>query len=74
VYTGPVTSRASSKSPSCEQPDHAVVAVGYGKDPVSGLDYWIVKNSWSEKWGMDGYVWIKRNAGNIRDPSYPIIL
>lgn len=33
--------------------DHAAVVVGY-KD-----DYWIVKNSWGEKWGEDGYVRIK---------------
>lgn len=30
--------------------DHAGIAVGY-KD-----DYWVVKNSWGEKWGEDGYV------------------
>ena len=25
--------------------DHTVLATGYGTDPVSGLDYWIVRNS-----------------------------
>ena len=27
--------------------DHTVLAVGYGTDPATKKDYWIVKNSWS---------------------------
>jgi hypothetical protein len=39
--------------------DHAVLLVGYEEDG----DYWIVKNSWGNKWGEDGYVRIKRTTG-----------
>lgn len=36
--------------------DHAVQAVGYGHDFTSGLDYWIVRNSWSPDWGENGFI------------------
>jgi hypothetical protein len=46
---------------------HAICIVGWGVDTISftdrngvtynnqKIDYWVCRNSWSEKWGLDGY-------------------
>jgi len=50
------------------------LAVGYGKDDATGMDYWIVKNSWSADWGDEGYFKIQRGVnmcGIAQCNSYP---
>ena len=41
--------------------DHAVVAVGYGFDVASGLNYFLVRNSWGSSWGDNGYLKIAQS-------------
>jgi len=59
------------------QLDHAVTVVGWGSDASAGMDYWIVKNSWSSTWGEDGYVRLAIQdgigvCGVQQDPVYPL--
>ena len=50
--------------PTCPSDDnnHAVDLIGWGTDPATGKDYWILRNSWDESWGQKGYAWIERGT------------
>jgi hypothetical protein len=57
--------------------DHGVSSVGYDNDIITGLDHYIVKNSWGPNWGEDGYIRMIRNKNNSCGiavaASYPIV-
>ncbi|CAN6546153.1 unnamed protein product [Malus baccata var. baccata] len=59
--------------------NHAVTIIGYGTTE-DGTPYWLIKNSWAERWGDNGYMKILRNAdapegvcGLAMQASYPIM-
>jgi hypothetical protein len=47
-------------APAQEQPDpmrrHAIVAVGHGR--IGQNRAVLVRNSWGQDWGLDGYAWL----------------
>lgn len=44
--------------------NHAILVVGYGHDSSSGLDYWLIKNSWNTWWGDNGFMKLKKGTGH----------
>jgi len=48
----------------CSEPNHAIILVGMGFDQIKNIQYWIIRNSWSSNWGIEGYGYIKYDNSN----------
>ncbi|XVF25663.1 hypothetical protein REPUB_Repub13aG0232900 [Reevesia pubescens] len=58
---------------------HAVTIIGYGTSE-EGIKYWLIKNSWGQSWGENGYMRIQRDVntpqglcGLAMKASYPTV-
>jgi len=55
--------------------DHCVQLVGYNTEDSSN-QYWLVRNSWGEDWGVDGYIWLEMwydTCGLAHEPTCAIV-
>lgn len=46
----------------CSEINHSATLVGYASS--DNQNYWIIRNSWSNTWGEDGYIRVAVNPGN----------
>ncbi|XP_078524455.1 procathepsin L-like [Lissotriton helveticus] len=59
--------------------NHAMLAVGYNTTQVNqkNVDYWFIKNSWTENWGEQGYLRLRKGANNhcgvANQAFYPVL-
>lgn len=66
LYTGGVFNRCQKK---VKFTNHAVQLVGW--DDTKGA--WLLKNSWGEGWGKNGFMWIKYNCNKVGDEANYVI-
>mmetsp|Transcript_14485 Transcript_14485/g.29415 ORF Transcript_14485/g.29415 Transcript_14485/m.29415 type:complete len:811 (-) Transcript_14485:145-2577(-) len=69
---------------SCEENDvmhldHAINLVGWGVDELpdgTKAEHWIIRNSWSTRWGDEGYIKVrmgKRDCGVTTTAGFPVM-
>jgi len=74
AYTGGVMTSAACGSMGAYSQDHCVMATGF--NTTAPTPYWIVRNSWSDTWGEEGYIYLemaKNTCGIADDATIPTV-
>merc|ERR1712151_1290979 len=74
AYTGGVMTSAACGSMAAFEQDHCVMATGF--NTTAATPYWIVRNSWADTWGEEGYVYLemaKNSCGLADDATIPTV-
>ena len=76
-YTGGILSSKACGGNGMDDVDHCVQLVGYHRVFAKPeQSYWIVRNSWSTDWGIDGYIHLQldeNTCGLANEASHPTI-
>lgn len=73
-YTGGVMTSAACGSMASFEQDHCVMATGF--NTTAATPYWIVRNSWSDTWGEEGYIYLEmaeNTCGIADDATIPTV-
>merc|ERR1711874_451187 len=73
-YTGGVMSSSQCGSMAADEQDHCVMATGF--NTTAPTPYWIVRNSWSDTWGEEGYIYLEmaeNTCGLADDATIPTV-
>jgi C1A family cysteine protease len=74
AYTGGVMTSAACGSMAADYQDHCVMATGF--NATAPTPYWIVRNSWSDTWGEEGYIYLEmaeNTCGLADDATIPTV-
>jgi len=65
-YSGGIFKDNQTSCPDCEYTttNHGIALVGWGNDATYG-DYWILRNSWGNSWGENGYMRIAATSARV---------
>jgi len=53
------------ENPGTDGTNHCMLICGWDDDACGGEGAWLVKNSWGDGWGDDGFVWLKYGTCNV---------
>jgi len=74
AYTGGVMTSAACGSMAADEQDHCVMATGF--NTTASTPYWIVRNSWADTWGEEGYIYLEmaeNTCGLADDATIPTV-